>query len=502
MTNAIKVFKREVSDGVAEAVKAQASIAYCTQATEFIQPTGIVDQKLSNFAHKVIAENKDQIDLFYLESVLVSTGWNKNDDVFLREPTWAARNTPEDKQFNFMHNENDIIGHITGSYVLDKDGKRVTAAEEAPQQFDIITQAVIYNSWSDPENKARMEQILAEIKAGKWFVSMECLFAGFDYAITDDKGKASLVERNEASAFLTKHLRSYGGTGEYEGYKVGRALRSIAFSGKGLVAKPANPRSVIFANKSVAAFNADDKDIKKTFSGEKKMADENKQLEQAFADLKAAREEAKAFKLEWEAAKAKEIADKVKAFESTIAAKDTEITALKASIKVGEDAVKATEAKVVAETAKVTVAEEATKAVQTKLDEANKTIADAAKAAKTVARKAALVKAGIEADKIDAFIKNFEELPDAAFDSVVAAFPPAKDGKSKEEKEENKKGEASATTPEITEGLETSEASLVEGEEEDEAAKTRASIADWFTKNAMGADKVTAHDAKTATKKK
>ena len=500
MTNAIKVFKREVSDGVAEAVKAQASIAYCTMAKEFIQPTGIVDTKLSNFAQKVIAENKDQIDLFYLESVLVSTGWNKNDDVFLPQATWAARSTPEDKQFNFMHNENDIIGHITGSYVLDKDGNRVVALE-APEQFDIITQAVIYNSWTDPENKLRMEQIIAEIKEGKWFVSMECLFAGFDYAITDTKGTASLVERNEASAFLTKHLRSYGGTGEYEGYKVGRALRSIAFSGKGLVAKPANPRSVIFANKSVAAFNADDKDIKKTFSGENKMADENKQLEQAFADLKAAREEAKAFKLEWEAAKAKEIADKVKAFESTIAAKDTEITALKASIKAGEDAVKATEAKVVAETAKVTVAEEATKAVQTKLDEANKTIADAAKAAKVIARKAILAtKAGMDDKKIEALITNFENLPDAAFDSVVAAFPP-KDDKKKDDKK--KGGDSScASTPEITEGLETAEASLVEGEEEDAAAKTRASIGDWFTKNAIGADKVLAHDAKVAAKKK
>ncbi len=492
MTNKIKVFQREVKDGVAEAIKATASVSYASLATHS-EAHKIPD---SSFVKKIIAENKDQFDLFYLESVLVSTGWNKNGDVFLREPTWAARSTPEDKQFNYMHDENDIIGHITGSYVLDKDGNRVVALE-APEQFDIITQAVIYNSWTDPENKLRMEQILAEIKEGKWFVSMECLFAGFDYAIIDEKGKASLIERNETSAFLTKHLRSYGGTGEYEGCKVGRALRSISFSGKGLVQKPANPGSVIFANKSVAAFNADDKDIKKTFSGERKMADENKQLEQALADLKSAREEAKAFKLEWDAAKAKEIADKVKAFESTIAAKDTEITALKASIKAGEDAVKATEAKVTAETAKITVAEEATKAVQAKLDEATKTIADAAKAAKVIARKAILAtKAGMDDKKIEALVKSFEELPDAAFDSVVAAFPP-KDDKKKDEK---KKSDASATTPEITEGLETTEASLVEGEEEDAAAKVRASIGDWFTKNAIGADKVLAHDAKTAKK--
>ena len=84
----------------------------------------------------MVAENKDQIDLHYLESVLVSTGWNKNDDVFTVGATWEARNTPEDKQFNFMHDENDIIGHITGSYVLNKDGKKIEASSEAAPERD------------------------------------------------------------------------------------------------------------------------------------------------------------------------------------------------------------------------------------------------------------------------------------------------------------------------------------------------------------------------------
>ena len=73
--------------------------------------------------------------------------------------TWAARNTPEDKQFNLMHNENDIIGHITGCYVVDSEGNKIIAenSENAPSQFDIITEAVIYNSWTDPENRERMQ---------------------------------------------------------------------------------------------------------------------------------------------------------------------------------------------------------------------------------------------------------------------------------------------------------------------------------------------------------
>ena len=71
---------------------------------------------------KASSANPDQIDLFYIKSVLVSTGWNKNDDVFKNDATWAARNTPVDKQFNLMHNENTIIGHITDSYVVDRQG--------------------------------------------------------------------------------------------------------------------------------------------------------------------------------------------------------------------------------------------------------------------------------------------------------------------------------------------------------------------------------------------
>ena len=111
----MKIYKHEVNDGISELVKSQASIAYISQAN--VRTVSEEDQ--SEAVKKIIAgkSNPDQIDLYYLESVLVSTGWNKNDDVFTAEATWDARSTPEDKQFNFMHNENDIIGHITDAYV-------------------------------------------------------------------------------------------------------------------------------------------------------------------------------------------------------------------------------------------------------------------------------------------------------------------------------------------------------------------------------------------------
>ncbi len=194
----MKIYQHEINDGLSDLLSNN-TIACCALAESY-SPSEEDAEKLkrvlaSNHADSEIAlaENKDQFDLYYLKSILVSTGWNKNDDVFLAEATWAARNTPEDKQFNFMHDENDIIGHITGSYVLGKDGKAVAKDGEMPEDFDIITQAVLYNSWTKDENRERMEKIISEIEDGKWYVSMECLFAGFDYALGNENGVAKIL---------------------------------------------------------------------------------------------------------------------------------------------------------------------------------------------------------------------------------------------------------------------------------------------------------------------
>ena len=79
--NTIKLYKQEIADGLSEMIQSQASVAYCSQATL----TGAEVSELPDGLKKLIAKsNPDQLDLYYLESVLVSTGWNKNDDVFER----------------------------------------------------------------------------------------------------------------------------------------------------------------------------------------------------------------------------------------------------------------------------------------------------------------------------------------------------------------------------------------------------------------------------------
>ena len=494
----IKIFQNEINDGIGELVKSTASVAYCSEAA-------IQKDIPEEIVAKAIAENKDQIDLYYLESVLVSCGWNKNDDVFMPEATWAARNTPEDKQFNFMHDESDIIGHITGSYVLSKDGKAVSDDSPMPEDFDIITQAVLYNSWTKSENKERMDKIIAEIEEGKWYVSMECLFAGFDYALSNEDGAKKVLARDEESSFLTKHLRVYGGTGEYEGYKVGRALKNISFSGKGLVSKPANPRSVIL--KSVA-FNVDNDfnlDI-----GDLKMSENllEKQLADVQAQLASAKAENEAIKAQIEEAKDKEFASKVEAFEATVEEKDASIAEL-------EESVKSTQAK-------VAELQDALAKSQEDLAVAMKEMDDMKKKEKMEKRKASLADAGLTEEEVEESLANFDALEDEAFQAVVALMK-KKDEKKKEAEDDKKEAEAAMppalkealekkkkdkeadamkpspnsnkrmaeeaeadVTPELLEDVETSEATLVEATPEvDEVESTRASISNWLENNVL-----------------
>ena len=484
----IKIYPKEIDDGIGELVESTASVAYCSEAkinTAAIETAKDVISDPS-ILEKIMAENKDQIDLHYIESVLVSCGWNKNDDVFLAQSTWDARSTPEDKQFNFMHDENDIIGHITGSYVLTKDGKAIADGEEMPEDFDIITQAVLYNSWTDEENRERMQKIISEIQEGKWFVSMECLFSGFDYALQGPSGEAKLLARSEDSAFLTKHLRAYGGTGEYEGYKIGRALSNIAFSGKGLVSRPANPRSVILNSKSTAQFNVQEMNSNLSIVGDFNMSDTTlleKQLAEVQADLADAKAENEAIKVKIEEAKDKEFASTIEAFE-------TEAGQSKAKIDELNELIKSTQAR-------VAELEDQLATSQTDLAEAIQTVAAMEQKEKTEKRKAALIEAGISEEDVEASLTSFDALGDEAFESVVAlmkkkaAWPPEKDedkkGKKgkKDEEVKSEETEAAEVTEEVFEDLESSEATLVESEEVDEIEQTRASIADWFETNVL-----------------
>lgn len=461
----IQVFKREIQDGLEQAVASCNSVAYCSSPI-FTKNTNLADVVDNNLKEKIIAQNQNQKDLFYLESVLVSTGWNKNDDVFVPENTWSARATPEDKQFNLMHDENDIIGHITGSYILDHDGKVVALdSEEMPEHFDIITQAVIYNSWTNLENKERMEKIIAEIQEGdKWYVSMECLFSGFDYALLDSEGNGKILARDEESAFLTKHLVAYGGNGQFEGYKIGRALREITFSGKGLVSKPANPRSIILSSKSTATFK---NNISNFSLGDTSMSTEalEKQLNDVKAELALAKQENLAIKAQIEEAKDKEFANKVLSFENELTQKTSTIAEMEQTINSTK--------------ARIAELEDALAKSAEQLSVAMKEMDDMKKKEKYSKRKAALSEAGFEETEIDEAVAKFDDISDDSFEFMVAAMKKKAKMMPEKKKEDMEETMSQENVTQAFEKVEAKEVPLVPPED-NRVEATRASIATWI----------------------
>ena len=449
----MKVYEREILDGVGEVVRSSASVALEAKIlldSDYTHPSKEDIQKtIAGFGNS----NPDQVDLYYLNSVLVSTGWNKNDDVFDPAEAWAAKDTPVDKQFNYMHNESDIIGHITGSIVVDKNGVKITS-EEQPEEFDIITSAVVYKSWSDPELRERMTSLIQEIDEGKWAVSMECLFSDFDYSIISPEGKFSVVARNEESAFLTKHLRVYGGEGKWDGYKVGRLLRNISFSGKGLVNQPANPRSIIL-DSSQDVFEQETQPLKiKEFIMSDTASVTSPELEAAvasIADLETAKDEKDATIAELNAT-IEDNASTIAQHVETEKALNTELATVKAELD----------------------------ASKTKLTEAVATI-------RTLNRTKQATEAGITEDKVENLLQKFDAVDDEAFAAMLELVhaPEATPEVVKEvvAKVVEEEVEEEAVAEELDEVEEEAEAALVDTPED--LTDTFASTASYFRNSVL-----------------
>ena len=366
----------------------------------------------------VASANPNQPDLFYRYAILASVGWNKNDDIFDIQNTWAARQTPTDKQLNFNHDDSYIIGHMTDNFVLSQDGELIdSTATELPDRFDIGVGFVLYTLLEDEERNKQVAKIIEGIDEDKWFVSMECKFPDFDYGLIDSKGNHKTIARTKETSFLTKYLRIYGGTGSYDGHKIGRILKGFFFSGIGIVENPANERSIIFNSKELDSFKS---------QGSINLKKENNMTE----------EEAKRLQAQLDSAVA-EIASLKKANEEFQKAKASEVdTKLKEATEVAEAAKKSAkdmeDAKCASEKDKAK-AEELLAQKNTELNElmakANdlKTELDAIKSEKAKAdRIAKLVGAGVEAAAAEEIYASFATCDDGQFDMLVKLNAKAK----------------------------------------------------------------------------
>jgi len=386
-----------------------------------------------------------QPDLALVVSILVSTGWNRNDDIFTPDEVWAARFSPLHKPMNDNHDETKILGHIVQTRALDKEGKEIDANGTPPAEFDLEVAGVLYKQFD--KLRDRIDQIIAKSNAGEMFVSMEAWFPDFGYGLTNEAtGVTKLIDRTEATAFLTKHLRIFGGCGEYQGFKVGRVLKGMIFGAQAFVNKPANPESVI----KVAA-------AKEAASGDFVAANLNELLEGGVEDVDEKELKAIQGKLEDTVAslatKVQEVtdlqkaADEVKAsdFEGQIAALNTKVEELTASSTEVSEKVTAMETEKTELTEKLTAETERADKAVAELDEIRKT-----ETARVRIGKLCEVK---EIKDEEATLAELREMTDDTFETVLKYAGEAKVEATETTESEEKTGDEDAETNEATAAL-------------------------------------------------
>jgi hypothetical protein len=453
----MKIYKAEKDAGLADQLRACGSIAYISPL-EPMQPETALAQRVL----KAVASEQHPIDTLYpMKDILVTTGWNLNTDVFDRSEAWVARNTPVHHPLNFEHDEKRIIGNITTSQAVDGDYKPLSddlAVDELPDKFHILNGSVIYRVWQDEEQQKLIDQTIAEIERGEWYVSMECVFKGFDYAVERPDGSRGIISRDESSAFLTKHLRHYGGTGVYkcaasgQEFKVGRVLRNISFSGKGLVKRPANPESLILnhVRPFVSSFAdlgyiTSDAEATSTVQPEKTDMSDTKTLEDRVAEL-LKQNEALAAQLKEKDGEA--VQATIAGLRSDIVARDKKNETLEASVSALRETVgNLTKRADDADAAKAAAEEELGKLRAEKVEKA---------------RLALLTDKGATAEKAAELVTKFARFSDDEFNELVetlsAAWKPVQTTASAKTPEQvinsakPERSEASLTTPTEDEG--------------------------------------------------
>jgi hypothetical protein len=483
----MKIFAQEKADDLEDLILATPLVTIASQAI----PSEQGQSKIFNKHLKSLASYDDE-DLYYVQSILVTSSWNKNDDIFSKEEIWAAKNTPEDKPTNLEHNENTIIGHIVSNWSITDDGILIdenTPVENLPEKFHIVTGSVIYKSYVNPELKDRTARLIAEIENGTKYVSMECMFKGFDYGLINEAtGEYKILSRSDDTAFLTKYLRAYGGSGKYDNHNIGRVLRNITFSGKGYVDKPANPDSIIFNRDNFISLS-NLKNTKKTISGVSEnstnhMEVNNMSLDTQVAELKekveAMTDCASATKEAY--AQIIELKEQIIALESTIQVKDSELTESKAAYETLSSSTEAAKKMTEEEMMKK---EEEMKKAKSELDAALEAVAaykgkeeEMMKKEKKMKRMASLLERGLSQDLATSAVDQFDALEDSAFDAMVELVGAAQ--KTKMEKEVKKPKASENDADQVLDNVEPNEElDLSAGSEDTDSNITRAALVDF-----------------------
>lgn len=496
----MKIFAAEIEDGLEDTIKANASVSYASAVEKGSDKALSASQKKEI---KSIAGLNDS-DLYYTQSILVTSNWNRNDDIFDPKEVWIAKDTPTHKPTNLEHDENYIVGHITANWPITEDGVLIdpqTPVDNLPQKFHILTASVIYQGFTEPELKERASKLIDQIELGEKYVSMECFFKGFDYGIEDlATGNFQILERKEETAYLTKHLRAYGGVGVLENKRIGRVLRNLTFSGKGFVDKPANPESIIFrsddfkfenqkaSEEKSANFKKEGVSIQQAQNNKEAlvMSSENpnpQEKGEAMSDCSEMVKEAYASRDEFKV-KASELETALETEQQTLAEVKAALEALtlekEQAMKMADEEKKKKQEEMDKMKAELDAANEVLAAYKSKEEEMKKK-------EMMMKRKASLIDAGLDSDTAEAELNKFENLDDQSFDNMInllAAMKPKKEDMPKKEEEAMMmKKKASEDLSEVLENVEASEdADLSVGSdssEEDDSDSTTAALVEF-----------------------
>lgn len=357
--NNIKIYQAEIDDGLQEQFGVQLSITY--EVPVLLASTKSYTGKVKNIGNIVGKLDEDEF-IFQFPAILATAGvWNKNDQVFDKYEVWKARYTPLNKPSNIEHQPDKVVGHTNRVFAITDEETPIVipdSVEGKPNQFipdiyHLLTVDSFYKYNSKPyqsinkDYSDKIQKIYEQIIDGELKVSMECIFANFDYAILTADGSQKIIERNDKSSFLTKKLKRFGGTGEYEGARIGMLMRDIVFTGKGITSNPANPSSVIFSRDSLAFASQIFVKSEDIFNNEINSAYINNDNGENIMKLEEA--QAKITELETQLAETKKLADELASVKPALETATAEINTLKA----GLDSTKEELNKVVAE--KVTV---------------------------------------------------------------------------------------------------------------------------------------------------
>ena len=397
---------------IAELILANTSIAYSVEVeplTDFITAS-------------IYSDTPNTPDLFYTKSVFVTTNRNKNDDVFLVDATWEARKTPVDKMWNIEHNHSRVVGHVVSTWAINAEGNVLDdslSIDKLPPIYHLCVAGVIYRKWQDKLLQEQVDDLIEGIAAGEWKTSMEALFSDFKYVLEKEGEETRVIARDETTAFLSKHLRCYGGSGSYDGYSVGRGLKNIIFSGNAFTKRPANPNSVIFANlenKSPLILSNGVSIIKEEII----MSDNI--LEKQVAELKD--------QVKLLAQANKELSDELAT--ASVEKYESELISLREQLTASQKSLADAEAKIQSvETAKSALADEL-KGLNDKYTAVSAELDEVRKGAVLAARTNKLIEIGLPKDEADVKAKSLVALSDEQFDSLASIIasvkPPAVPG--------------------------------------------------------------------------